>query len=156
MRLKVGLDTSCLVSLLAAEHAFHDPTRAEWDTLRHQNAQFIVPCHALLECFSVLTRMPPPHRFSPEATERLLQENFVHGVDIPGLSSELAWSCVHELVSVGMGGGGIYDAMIARSAFAAGAAVLLTWNVKDFVRVAPAGLEIATPEGYSARTSRLP
>jgi len=35
------------------------------------------------------------------------------------------------------GGGIIYDAAIARTAFDAGVSVLLTWNAKDFLRVAP-------------------
>jgi predicted nucleic acid-binding protein len=44
-----------------------------------------------------------------------------------------------------MGGGIIYDAVIARTAFDAGASVLLTWNTRDFLRVAPPGLEIRQP-----------
>jgi len=44
-----------------------------------------------------------------------------------------------------MGGGIVYDAAIAEAAFAAGATVLLTWNPKDFLRVAPHGLEVRQP-----------
>ena len=155
VRLKVGLDTSCLVPLLSDEHADHEATRAQWDRLRRADVQLVVSCHALLECFSVLTRMPPPYRRPAEEAERLLQKNFAQGVEIPGFGSELMWSCIRELVSLGVGGGRIYDAVIARSTFAAGAAVLLTWNVGDFLAVAPAGLEILTPSNYSARASRV-
>ena len=154
-RFKVGLDTSCLVALLTDNHIFHEPTRSECERLKRQSVLFVVPCHVLLECFSVLTRMPPPYRRPPEEAERLLQENFGREVETPGVASNLAWTCVRELVAAGLGGGDIYDAVIARSAFDAGAAVLLSWNVKDFVRVAPAGLEILTPVEYAARAPRL-
>ena len=95
--------------------------------------QRVVSCHALLECFSLLTRMPPPFRFSPEA----------------------GWSMMEELVKAGVAGGKIYDALIARGVFSAGAAVLLTWNVKDILRVAPPGLDVLSPEEYRARGSQV-
>ena len=154
-RLKVGLDTSFLVPLFVDEHAFHEPTRAEWDRLRLQHVQFVVACHALLECFSVLTRMPPPYGRSPEMVNRLLRENLAQDTEIPGVDAGQVWSCFDEMVSRGASGGSIYDAVIAQASFEAGATVLLTWNVKDFVQLAPAGLEIATPAEYSARTLRL-
>ena len=44
-----------------------------------------------------------------------------------------------------MGGGRIYDAIIALCSHQAGATVLLTWNLKHFLAVAPAGLTIREP-----------
>jgi predicted nucleic acid-binding protein len=44
-----------------------------------------------------------------------------------------------------IGGGRIHDALIAACTLAAGANVLLTWNVKDFLAVAPQGLEVRQP-----------
>ena len=153
-RLKVGLDTSCLVPLFSVEHVFHAPTVMECDRLRRQHTQFVVPCHALLECFSVLTRMPPPFRRSPGAVGRLLQENFSQDAVIPDLSAALAWSCIGEMVSRGAGGK-TSDALIALAAFEAGATVLLTWNLQDFLQIAPPGLDVATPAEHAARASRV-
>ncbi len=154
-RLKVGLDTSCLVPLFAEEHDDHAVTRAEWERLRRGNVQFVVACHALLECFSVLTRMPPPYRRSPEEVKRLLRENFGQDALIPGLDSELAWISIAEVVASGRSGGDIYDAIIARSVFGAGAGVLLTWNLQDFLPLAPPGLDVVTPAEYATRGSRV-
>jgi hypothetical protein len=67
----------------------------------------------------------------------------------------LLWAWIQDVAASGVAGGSIYDAVIARSSFEAGAAVLLTWNVGDFLRVAPVGLEVLTPEGYAIRSSRL-
>ena len=69
----------------------------------------MVPVHAVLECFSLLTRMPPPFRLSPETVERVLLENVSE--DLVGLTPEMAWSCLRELVSRREGGGRIYDAV---------------------------------------------
>jgi len=153
-RLKVGLDTSFLVPLFSVEHEFHEPTSMEWDRLRRANALFVVPCHALLECFAVLTRMPAPYRIAQEEMERLLIESFAKDAEIPLVLPQTVWSSIRSLVSTRLVGGKVYDAVIAQSALDAGAAVLLTWNTKDLLPVAPSGLEVATPSDYAARSSR--
>lgn len=154
-RLKIGLDSSVLVSLFAEEHGFHTATRVELERLRRQQVQWVVACHALLECFAVLTRIPPPHRFAAEEAERMLRENFGEDAVIAGVDAELAWAAIAKVVSGRLAGGLIYDAVIAWSTFRAGAGVLLTWNPRDFNRVAPAGLEVLTPEQSAARGSRV-
>ena len=126
-------------------HEFHAATRTRYDDLRRAGARFIVAAHSLLECFSVLTRMPPPYRFSPEKARRLLLENLSGSAAISGVDPELCWSTIRELSQQSLGGGLVYDAVIARSVRQAGATVLLTWNVRDFLLVAPAGLDIREP-----------
>ncbi len=123
----------------------HRATQAAFQNLRRDRTPLIVPVHSLLECFSVLTRMPAPYRFSADQALRLLEESFSENAVASGLSPELCWSTMRGMAEIGMGGGRIYDAVIARSARQAGATVLLTWNVKDFLRVAPPGLEIREP-----------
>ena len=142
---KFALDTNFLVAVLCDWHEFHAATRTAYDDLRRGRGPFIVAAHSLLECFSVLTRMPPPYRFSPEKALCLLRENLSGSAVISGLDQELCWSTIRELSQLGLGGGMVYDAAIARSVRQAGATVLLTWNVKDFLRVAPPGLEIREP-----------
>jgi len=105
--------------------------------------RLIIPAHAMLESFAVLTRMPV--RLSPEDARRLLQESFFESAKVASLAGDAAWDTIQELSLRDMGGGIIYDAVIARTAFDAGASVLLTWNIKDFLRVAPPGLAIRQP-----------
>ena len=144
-RLKVGLDTSCLVPLICSWHAFHATTAAECERLRRQNVQLVVAVHALMECFSVLTRMPMPYRFSPGEAERLVIENFSKDSEIPGIDSAIVWSAIRDLALRELYGGRIHDAIIALCTARAGATVLLTWNVRDFLSIAPPGLEIRQP-----------
>jgi predicted nucleic acid-binding protein len=132
-----------VIPLLSSWHEFHARTKQAYDARLAGRERLIIPAHALLESFAVLTRMPV--RLSPEDARRLLQENFLETAEAAGLTGRAAWSSIQDLSLRGMGGGLIYDAVIARAAFDAGASVLLTWNIKDFLRVAMPGLEIRQP-----------
>jgi predicted nucleic acid-binding protein len=105
----------------------------------------VIPVHALLETFSVLTRSPAPLFISHEQVRKMLVENFSQIAEFPALSLHHCWAGLDELAARSLGGGLVYDAIIADSCMQAGAKVLLTWNVRDFLRVAPAGLEIHQP-----------
>jgi predicted nucleic acid-binding protein len=145
MSLKFGLDTSCLVPLLSVGHVLHVPTREGYAARRRRGEQPVVPVHALLEAYSVLTRSPAPLFVPPEQARRLLVENFFDHAEIPGISAQLAWSEVDELAARSLGGGLLYDAIIAQCCLDAGAELLITWNVRDFLRVAPPALQIREP-----------
>ena len=144
-RPKFGVDTSCLVPLLCPWHDLHRATLSAWQRLRQDHTPLVVAAHALLECFSVLTRMPPPFRMPPGEVAQALTETLSEGVQTSGLAPETAWSALYGLSRRGIAGGRIYDAVIAHSVRQAGATVLLTWNVRDFLLVAPPGLDIREP-----------
>jgi predicted nucleic acid-binding protein len=140
---KFALDTSCVVPLLSFWHDFHARTKQDYESRRARRQQVVIPVHALLESYAVLTR--GPRRLTPDVARRILEESFYHTAEIAGLSGPAAWSSIGDLGVRDMAGGVIYDAVIARTAFDAGARLLLTWNTRDFLRVAPAGLEIRQP-----------
>ncbi|MBI3695553.1 MAG: hypothetical protein HY238_12035, partial [Acidobacteria bacterium] len=75
-RVRVALDTSVLVPLFSVWHGFHEATVREYERLRRERVQFVVPTHALLECFSVLTRLPGDYRMPSDEAKQLLEENF--------------------------------------------------------------------------------
>lgn len=143
--MKVALDTSYLIAFLSEWHKFHQDTYATHEELRRRREQLIVAGHAFFECFSAVTRMPPPNRVLPEQAHQALWENFSKDVEIAGTTPALVWSVLEELSRRGLGGGLTYDAAIARTVREAGATVLFTWNAKHFLVVAPPGLEIREP-----------
>lgn len=100
--------------------------------------------HVLLETFSVLTRLPAPLRMPPRDALLCLRENFSRDL-IAGLTPQSSWSSIEQLAERGLGGGRVYDAAIASSVLQAGATILLTWNVRDLLAVAPQGLERTRP-----------
>lgn len=145
MSVKFGLDTSCIVSLLSAGHALHVTTRQAYAARRGRAEQPVIPVHAMLETFSVLTRSPAPLFVPPGQAREMLVENFSEVAEIPDMTANRCWAALDELSARSLGGGLLYDAIIAQSCFEAGAKLLLTWNVRDFLRVAPAALEIRHP-----------
>jgi hypothetical protein len=75
----------------------------------------------------------------------MLIESFSEVAEFPGISPNQCWAALDELSARSLGGGVLYDALIAESCTQAGAKILLTWNVRDFLRVAPPALEIRQP-----------
>lgn len=142
---KVGLDTSCLIALLSDWHEFHQPTARTYERIIRQKNRLVIAGHALLECFAVLTRLPPPFRIPPDKARRMLVENFASSAEVPGMPSSAFWSIVDETALRGFGGGRVYDATVALATRRAGAGLLLTWNVRDFLAVAPPGLAVREP-----------
>ncbi len=69
--------------------------------------------HAAFEAVSVLTRLPPPLRRTPATIARMLAERFPES---RFLSPELAAELLGRLAGLGIGGGAVYDALVAATA----------------------------------------
>jgi len=65
--------------------------------------------HAWFETYSVLTRLPPPRRRTPDEVGRSLAENFPSTV---WLSEAGAANLARRCAELGIAGGSIYDAVI--------------------------------------------
>jgi hypothetical protein len=78
-----------------------------------------LPAHAGLEAYSVLTRLPAPHRSRPADVRTFL----VHEFPRPWLTldGEAVARLLGELVEQGIAGGTVYDGLIGAAAKAAGA-----------------------------------
>jgi predicted nucleic acid-binding protein len=140
----VALDSSCLVALLCDWHEHHEITARAYRCLLDQKKRIVIPVHALLECYSVLTRVPPPYRVSTEDARRLIEENF-RGRALAETHPRSIWDLLENLARRGLGGGQVYDALIAASAVGAGATVLLTWNLRHFIGLASEHIAVCEP-----------
>jgi predicted nucleic acid-binding protein len=103
----VTCDTSVLVPLLAGWHPHHHEVRALAEDLTHVGA------HVLLETFSVLTRLPAPHRVAPGAAAELLGLLPLTPVTLP--ADEHA-GVIAQLAAQGIRGGAVYDGLVASTA----------------------------------------
>jgi len=141
---RFGLDTSCLIPLVAEWHQHHDQTTKSYRARLDQGEKPVIPIHALLECYSVLTRLPHPLRTDPETAGQVLTKYFEEA-EIAGLESNAGWFIIRSAASLGIGGGRVYDAAIATAVAEAGATVLVTWNVKHFLGFSRPGLAVRDP-----------
>jgi predicted nucleic acid-binding protein len=102
------VDTSVAVPLIVADHAHHAST---FGTLGGRRLG--LAGHAAFETFSVLTRLPPPARRTPQTVARLLVSNFPH---TRFLGARAAAALLAELHKAGIGGGSVYDALVGACA----------------------------------------
>jgi predicted nucleic acid-binding protein len=115
------VDTSVAVSIVVEDHEHHGATLRAIG-----NRSLGLAGHAAFETFSVLTRLPPPARRSPEAVVRLLNANFP---SIKYLSTSGAAALLSKFANLGIAGGSVYDALIGASAAESGL-VLLTRDAR--------------------------
>ena len=139
------MDTSCLVALLAEWHEHHRETVREYEARLARGERLIVAAHAYLECFSVLTRLPPPLAATPETAEAVLATYLDGSGELVGATADACRTAVRRLVTHGFGGGRVYDGIIALCSYQAGATTLLTHNARHFLSIAPAGLTVLEP-----------
>ena len=85
-----------------------------------------IPALVLVEAFSVLTRLPPPHRAPAAIVTAFLRERFREAPF--SLPARRYAGLLQSVTAAGIGGGAIYDALIALTVRQAGA-VLLTRDV---------------------------
>lgn len=106
--MSVAADTSVVLPALLADHDAHEPAA---DAL---GACTKTIAHVALEAYSVLTRLPAPHRAEAAAAAALLAARLPAGhVTLPAGACAAA---PERLAAAGVVGGGAYDGLIALTA----------------------------------------
>lgn len=106
-------DTSLVIAAFASWHESHEAARRALDG----GLRLIE--HCALETYSVLTRLPPPHRTSGAIVRVFLESRFLD----PFLRLPVAAyrQFILELPDHGVTGGAAYDALVAATAAGCGA-----------------------------------
>jgi predicted nucleic acid-binding protein len=112
----IAVDTSVVVAAFASWHEAH-PDAAAVLSRRPR-----IPAHVLVESFSVLTRLPPPHRAPAGLVASFLDQRFREAPLV--LPARAHRDLVSKAADLGLAGGAIYDALIAATARHAGATLL--------------------------------
>jgi len=103
-------DTSLVVAAFAAWHESHGAARRALD----RGVRLIE--HCALETYSVLTRLPPPHRTSGEVVRDFLEARFPD--PFLRLSERAYKDFIFGLAERSVSGGAAYDALVAATAAA--------------------------------------
>jgi predicted nucleic acid-binding protein len=134
---RICFDTNVVVAGLLVDHDRHALCRLWLDRAKNNEFQALISVHSLAEIYSVLTRLPMPHRLSPQTVERMLNENLANFERI-ALSVTDYEAVLGDVVRLGIVSGGIFDALIGRAAIVGRADRILTFNVRDFERLGDA------------------
>ena len=106
-------DTSLVVAAFASWHESHDAARRALDSgLRLID-------HCALETYSVLTRLPPPHRAAASVVRDFLAARFP--APLLRLTAQAYRDFLLRLADLGIAGGAAYDALVAATAVGNGA-----------------------------------
>ncbi|HEX7669815.1 MAG TPA: PIN domain-containing protein [Polyangiaceae bacterium] len=109
----IAIDTSVAVAAFATWHERHAAARAIVDS----GARLVAHCG--LETYSVLTRLPSPHRAPADAVSIFLEDRFPEAwLSLP---SKACAALVSRLAAAGIVGGATYDGLVAAAAAHAGA-----------------------------------
>lgn len=134
--MKAFLDTSVLVAAFYEAHEHHDRSFelfvAQSATLQRRNAS--TAAHCLAEVYSTLTGMPGKDRASGDEA-MLFLGNVRERLAIVTLEPEEYFAAVEAAATLGIAGGGIYDAVIGSCALKAKAQNIYTWNIRHFTRL---------------------
>ena len=105
-----AVDSSLVVAAFASWHEHHESARQVLD----RGARLID--HCALEAYSVLTRLPPPHRSPPDVVTAFLAARFPAA--FLRLDAASHRNFVLGLSERGITGGSAYDALVAATAVA--------------------------------------
>lgn len=112
----IALDTSVVIAAFATWHEGHAAATA---ALARRPR---LPAHVLVESFSVLTRLPPPHRAPADVVATFLTG--LVGAAPMTLAGREQRTLLRLAARAGLVGGAIYDALIAATVKRAGATLL--------------------------------
>lgn len=137
--MRAFFDTSVLVAALVESHPAHNRAFPWLRRALAGEMGFVVAGHTLLELYAVLTKLPVSPKISPGIAYRLVSENIETTANVVSLSAEEYGQVVKSMAQLNLGGGIVYDALLAKCAEKTDAERLLTLNPKDFIRVWPEG-----------------
>jgi hypothetical protein len=99
--------------------------------------QFLTSAHSLAETYSVLTRLPVKPRITPAAAWQFIEQNVVSCATLVALSGDDYRVVIEHVSRLGLAGGVVHDAVIAKASELAAADYLMTFNVAHFRTVWP-------------------
>ncbi len=110
-------DTSVIVAAFASWHEHHAAAFAAIGRVD------TVVAHCLLETYSVLTRLPAPHRMAPAIVSKYIHVGFGRH-KVAALSAAEHRRLLTTCAAQGISGGAVYDAAIAITCASAGLTLL--------------------------------
>ena len=129
--MKRFLDTSVLVPVFYGDHQHHDASLALFVSCDQTSS--CCGAHSLAEVFATLTRLPGKYRVSAEQA-LLFVGSIRDRLSIVALESEDYIDTLEVSAALGIVGGSIYDAILARCALKVQAETIYTWNIRHYAQ----------------------
>lgn len=135
--MKVFVDTNVLVAASVEDHVHHNRAAPIIEAIHRAKYEGFTSGHAVLELYSVLTRLPRNPRILPSQAMLIIQENVLKEVTLVALTGKEYGELVLQLAANSHGGGQAYDALHLACARKCDAERIYTFNAAHFERLAP-------------------
>jgi len=126
---KIFLDTSVLVPVFLGDHPHHSASIALFSNCDPATAN--CAAHSLAEVYATLTRIPAPHRASPDRAIKCV-ERIATRLRLITLDGPAYLAAIQSAASQNIVGGTTYDALIGTCALHSGANQIYSWNTRHF------------------------
>ena len=133
--MKTLFDTSVIIAALVESHPMHGRAFPWLKQAKEKQFELIVASHTLAELYAVLSTLPLKPRISSSVAWRLIKDNIESTSKVISLTPAEYSSTIKSMSEMGLIGGTIYDALIAKVAQKAKVERLLTLNTNHFRRV---------------------
>ncbi len=135
--MRVLFDSSVLIPALLESLENHEDSASALGRVHCGEVAGVVTAHALAETWSFLSGMPTHPPPDAGAMHGLIREAIVNHFEVVGLDREDYLAVLQEMADRGFRGGVVYDALHIRAARKTAADQILTYDVRDFRRLAP-------------------
>jgi predicted nucleic acid-binding protein len=142
--MKILFDTSVLIAAIIEPHPLHSTAFPWLKRAKSREFDMFVASHTLAELYAVLTTLPVSPKITPNTAMRLIHNDIETTAKIVSLSSSDYSSTIKRMATLELSGGLIYDALIIRAAEKFGVDRILTFNIDDFKRIWPEGIDHIT------------
>ncbi|PWB81541.1 MAG: VapC toxin family PIN domain ribonuclease [Candidatus Methylomirabilota bacterium] len=139
--MKVLFDTSVLVAAIVEPHPLHTSAFRWLTRARAKEFDMVIAGHTLAELYAVLTTLPIHPKITPGIAGHLIRSDVEALAKTVSLSPSEYSAVVRRMVDLGLSGGVIYDAIVVKAANKSEADHVLTFNIDDFKRVWPEGVD---------------
>lgn len=136
--MKIVFDTSVLIAALLATHRDHARAIVWLTAVSEGRVDGVVSVHGLGELWSVLTKLPVVPPISPTTARQVIEDVLARFEAVP-VTVQICTEALDRCASKGLRSGAIFDALHLATAESIGATALLTFNERDFVRLAVPG-----------------
>jgi predicted nucleic acid-binding protein len=140
-----ALDATVVVAATLTWHEAHARSVRAIEAAHGDSSRTIVPRPALVQAYSVMTRLPRGYRVAPERAVELLEGLVLRREDPRTSRQPDAGRLLRAAAAAGVAGGAIHDYEILVTAASVGATRLLTLDPDDFLRFGDHGVEIVVP-----------
>jgi predicted nucleic acid-binding protein len=134
---RVFFDTNVLVAASEQTHPHHGPAFQALNRVAAKKDQGYMSVHSIAETYAALTRLPVQPRIHPAEAARIIADNIVPNFQAVAIARKDYLEALKTVADGGWSGAKIYDALILGCAVRSGAERIYTFNLADFLHLAP-------------------